>query len=278
MANWIIRATAPSVTVERDRVVLKSRRRISIAAGDALLLLSRELTFSAKARVLEVREGTGRSLLSSAEGEEKNWWEIDIDGWKELPLQLKLDEASTSLTFVQNWRRPNVHVRLSYRRLPDEDMKTLDRGELFVARDAYLTLLDALPERLFQSFLAENPRLPRTWRSVAYADRARALIEFIEKRVMSIGRVASTTQRFWDNLCERTGSTDTHTLYVWNESDDIAPIDFTAQVDAFHALQRDSGEGEQFSGSQLTEIGEIMGARQSTELRFENLFRNRIDE
>jgi hypothetical protein len=279
MANWIIRANAPSIAVERNRVVLKSRRRVSISSGDELVLFSWEATFVEKARVLEVREASAPSLSPSVEGEEKRWWEIDIDEWKHLPVQLKLDEASTSLTFVRNWRRPNVHVRLAYRRLPDEDLKTLERGELFVARDAYLTFLDALPDRLVQLFLADNPRSLRTWRFAGYADRARALIDFIEQRVLSVGRVASAAQRQWDAFQARGKLPETHRLYVWDEAEGASPIDFTAQVEAFRALQPDGAEDVgAASRSQLTEIAELLASRQSTESRFENLFRNRTDE
>src|SRR5271166_131412 len=138
MAIWIIRANAPSVTVEKKRLVLKSKRRVSIGPGDELVLLSSESVFVDKARVLEVREASAPSIAPSTESEreQKRWWEIDIDEWKSLPQEIDLTDASTSLTFIRNWRRPKVHVRLAYRRMPDEDLETLERGELFVARDA----------------------------------------------------------------------------------------------------------------------------------------------
>lgn len=277
MANWIIRANAPSVTVERSRVVLKSRRRVSIASGDELVLLSWESAFLERARVVEVREASAPSLVPSSEGEEKRWWEIDIDEWKPLPEELKLSEASTSLTFVRNWRRPNVHVRLAYRRLPDEDLETLERGELFVSRDAYLTFLDALPGRLRQLFLAENPPPSWSWRAADYADRARALIQFIEGRVMSVGRVASATQEQWDLFSRRLGS-DARRLYLWDEEDAGRPIDFTSQVQAFRTLLPETVEEGIPSGSQLTAIAEILPSREGVERRFETIFRNRIDE
>jgi hypothetical protein len=278
MANWIIRANAPSVAVDGNRVVLKSRRRVSIAPGDELVLLSWASTFVEKARVIEVREASAPSLSPSVEGAEKRWWEVHVDEWRDLPEEIKLSEASTSLTFVRNWRRPNVHVRHAYRRLPDEDLETLERGELFVARDAYLTFLDALPPRLVQLFLAENPHPVRTWDFASYADRARALIRFIEQRVMSVGRLASAAQSQWDIFQGRASLTDAQRLYVWDEAEDAPPIDFTAQVQAFRALQPDGGKEFDPRTSQLTEIADLLSSRQSAESRFESLFRNRIDE
>ena len=272
MANWIIRATAPSVTVEQKRVVLRSRRRVSIVAGDELVLLSNESVFIDKARVLEVRHASAPSIAPLDEG--------DIDEWKSLPQEVDLTDASTSLTFIRDWRRPKIHVRLAYRRLPEEDLETLERGELFVARDAYLTFLDALPARVVQLFLAENPPPFRAWRITYYADRVRALIAFIEERVMSVGRVAITVQNRWDLFSARTGSSSSPPLYVWDEAEDARPIDFTSQVQAFRILLPEAVE-EPLSGgnqSQLTEIRDILASRQGLEERFEALFRNRLDE
>jgi hypothetical protein len=279
VANWIIRANAPSVVIEQKRIVLKSRRRVSIASGDELVLLSWQSVFVEKARVIGVREASAPSVVPSSEGELKRWWEIDIDEWKDLPAELKLSEASTSLTFVRNWRRPSVHVRLAYRSLPDEDLETLERGELFVARDAYLTFLYALPDRLVQLFLAENPQSLRGWGFSDYADRARALITFIEQRVMSVGRVASAAQSRWDILRARGNFRDAHGLYVWDEAEDAAPIDFTAQVQAFRTLQPEGTEGDfDAPGSQLMEIAELLASRRDTESRFEGVFRSRTNE
>jgi hypothetical protein len=279
MANWIIRANAPSVTIEQKRIVLKSRRRVSIKSGDVLVLLSRETVFADKAQVLEVREASAPTIAPFEEGEIKQWWEIDIDEWKNLQQEVDLTDASTSLTFVRNWRRPKVHVRLAYRRLPDEDLETLERGELFVARDAYLTFLDALPARLVQAFLAVNPPLLRTRRLTNYAERARALIAFIEERVMSVGRTALAAQNRWNLFLVRSGLRDSPHLYVWDEDEAARPIDFTAQVEAFHTLLPENTEEPDASGnSQLTEIAVLLASRQGTENRFENLFRNRIDE
>jgi hypothetical protein len=279
MANWIIRANAPSATIEQKRVVLKSRRRVSIKSGDELVLLSREAVFVEKAQVLEVREASAPSIAPFEEGELKQRWEIKIDEWTSLQQEIDLNDASTSLTFIRNWRRPKVHVRPAYRRLPDEDLATLERGELFVARDAYLTFLDALPARLVQAFLAENPPLLHTRRTTDYAERALGLIGFIDERVMSVGRTALAAQDRWNRFLARTDSDDSQHLYVWDEEELTWPIDLTAQVDAFRALLPESAaEAESDSRSLLTEIADILASRQGTENRFENLFRNRLDE
>ena len=252
---------------------------MSISSGDQLVLLSWDSTFTEKAQVIEVREASAPSLAPDIEGEQKRWWEIDVDEWKRLPEELKLSEAATSLTLVRNWRRPNVHIRLAYRRLPDDDLETLQEGHLFVARDAYLSFLDALPGRLVQLFLADNPHPLQTWRFAGYADRARALISFIEQRVMSVGRVAAAAQSQWDILRDRGGFAEAQRLYVWDEVDESRPIDFTAQVEAFRTLlQPESPEEADARGSRLTEIAGLLTSRQSAESRFEALFRNRIDE
>ena len=279
MANWIIRENAPSATIEQKRIVLKSRRRVSIKSGDEVVLLSRETVFVDKAQVLEVRQVSTPSSARFEESEPKWWWEIQIDEWKSLPLEIDLNDASTSLTFIRNWRRPKVHVRPAYRRLPDEDLETLERGKLFVARDAYLTFLDALPARLVQVFLAENPPLLQTRRTTDYAERARALILFVEERVMSVGRTAIAAQDRWNLFLARKDSGDSRYLYVWNEDEASWPIDFTAQVDVFRTLLPESGAAPDSGGSsRLTELAEILASRRDTESRFENLFRNRVGE
>jgi hypothetical protein len=228
---------------------------------------------------MEVRHASAPSIAPYDEGEQKRWWEIDIDEWKSLPQEVDLTDASTSLTFIRNWRRPKIHVRLAYRRLPEEDLETLERGDLFVARDAYLTFLDAVPARLSQLFLAENPPFFRTWRITDYADRARALIDFLEERVMDVGRVAIAAQNSWDLFLGRLDSSGSRPLYVWDEAEDARPIDFTSQVQAFRALLAENAEHAGFGGSsQLTAVAELLASRQSTENRFEALFRNRVDE
>jgi hypothetical protein len=161
----------------------------------------------------------------------------------------------------------------------NEDLATLERGELFVARDAYLTFLDALPARLVQAFLAENRPLVRTRRTTDYAERTLTLIGFIDERVMSVGRTALAAQDRWNRFLARTDSGDSRHLYVWDEGESTWPIDLTAQVDAFRALLPESAaEAESGSRSLLTEIADILASRQGTENRFENLFRNRLDE
>jgi hypothetical protein len=279
MANWIIRENAPSATIEQKRVVLKSRRRVSIKSGDELVLLSREAVFVNKAQVLGVTEASAPSIAPFEESEPKQWGENQIDEWTSLQQEIDLNDASTSLTFIRNWRRPKVHVRPAYRRLPDEDFATLERGELFVARDAYLTFLDALPARLVQAFLAENPPFLRTRYTTEYAERARALISFIEERVLSVGRTALAVQDRWNLFLAKTDSGASRHLYVWNEDEASWPIDFTAQVAAFRTLLPENGaEADSGGSSQLTEIAEILASRQGIESRFENLFRNRVGE
>jgi hypothetical protein len=192
MANWIVRSNAPSATVDETRVILRSRRRVAVKAGDDLVLLSSEWHFTAKARVLEVVEGSGTTLEG---GEEKRWWELRIDRWESLAQEIALDDAATSLTFIRNWRRPKIHVRRAYRSLSDDDLETIERGDLFIAREAYLTFISALPPRLAQLFLAESPAPSLRTRDVGdFSARAVALINFVEERVLSVGRVTIAAQ------------------------------------------------------------------------------------
>lgn len=276
MTTWIIRTGAPSVVLEASRVVLRSRRRISIRSGDELVLLSRESVFVNKAQVVEVRQGGTPYIVSSDEEEKQRWWEVHIEDWKKLRQEIALADASTSLTFIRNWKRPKVHVRLAYRRLPDADMETLERGELFIARDTYLHFLDALPPRLVQLFLAENPPRSVSWTNSDYAERARALINFIEAHVLCVGRVALATQKLWVQFLTQVGSPDAQRLYLWDEIEAGHPIDFTSQVDAFRTLLPDTEDSG--SAGQLTEIAELLDSRRSIEDRFETLFRDRIHE
>ena len=277
MAKWIVRSNAPSVAVEETRVVLRSKRRVSIKRGDELLLLSNEWVFTDKTNVLDTKES--RSRLDS--DEEKRWWEVHIDKWEPLPQALDLNDASTSLTFIRNWRRPKVHVRPAYRRLPDDDLETIERGDLFLARETYLSFVSALPPRLVQYFLAESTfpsQIP--WDTPEYVDRAVALIRFIEERVLSLGKVVMAAQNQWDRLSSQTALPLPQPLYVWDEDEATLPINLTSQARIFGTLLSESREGSAADRTQLAEIRDILTSpmRRDVERRFERLFRNRFDE
>ena len=277
MANWIIRTNAPSVSVEKSRVVLNSSRRVSIGPDDELVLLSTEWTFTHKARVREITE----SRIAVARGGEKRSWEIHITGWQTFPQVVDLNDVSTSLTFIRNWKRPKVHVRHAYRRLPDGDLETLERGEYFLARHAYLTFISALPRRLVQLFLADSsPDPPRGWGSADYPERSRALIRFIEERVLTIGHVVLDAQSQWDALSSQIGAPKPIPLYVWDEDETAPPINLTSQAETFRTLVPEPGDEREPHRAQLTEIGEVVTSpeRQATNHRFELLFRNHADE
>lgn len=277
MAKWIVRSNAPSVTVEKTRVALRSKLRVSIKRGDELLLLSNEWVFTDKANVLDTKEGRG-GLDSD---EEKRWWEVHIDKWEPLPQALALNDASTSLTFVRNWRQPKVHVRRAYRRLPDADLETIERGDLFLARETYLTFINALPPRLVQYFLAERTFPSQTrWDTPEFIDRAVALIRFIEERVLSLGNILVAAQNQWARLSSQMELPLPQSLYVWDGDEATSPINLTSQALIFGGLLSGSREGSAADRTHLAEVHDLLTspARREVERRFERLFRNRFYE
>jgi hypothetical protein len=244
-------------------------------------LLSSERAFTDKARVLEVTEGSAPTQHEDLR-EPKRSWEIVIEKWERLTQEVDLGDASTSLTFVRNWRRPSLHVRPAYRRLPDADLETIERGDLFLARATYLTFLGSLPPRTAQLFLAENFPFPsRTnWEGADYADRSAALVRFIEERVLSVGKVVVAAQNQWEILSSRMGYPKPLPLCV-GEEDETAPINLTSQAEIFGSLLLpEAPDGSEPHPTQLTDIAELItsSARRQVEARFERLFRNRIDE
>jgi hypothetical protein len=278
MANWIIRSNALSVSVENTRIILRSKRHVSIKPGDELVLLSSGWVFTHTARVLDISAGS----TTLRPNEQKNWWELHIERWDPLPREVELDDVSTSLTFVRNWKRPKVHVRQAYRRLPDDDLETIKRGDIFLARDAYLTLIAALPPRLGQYFLAERSPASAQSRSIVdYAERAVALIRFIDERVLSVGKVVLAAQDQWDILSTRIGSPKGQALYVWDENEMATPAtNLTLQAQAFRTLLPETTEESGVQRPSLSEIAELLTspARQDVERRFERVFRSHGDE
>jgi len=277
MGNWIIRNNAPSISVDDERVVIRSRRRVSIKRHDVLLLLSNKLVFSHQADVIRVAER--KSTLES--GDDKRWWEISIPKWDLLPQPIDLDLFSTSLTFIRNWTRPKLHVRHGYRRVPEEDLITIQRGEPFLARETYLTLSNALPTTLLQQFLAEVATSLTSLRVTReYALRSDALIRFIETRVLSIGRVLMDTQVQWQVLLQRIENIEPCPVYIWDEEDAAPPINLSSQAQLFRTLLGGDHQRPDARIAQLGEIIEVLSARsqQADELRFERIFRDFVDE
>lgn len=114
MRNWIVRQGAPSVEVRVDQktVFIKSRRRISIARGDPLLLLNPEWVFTHRSRVVDTKR---IATETEAESDGEFSWQVEIEGWESLAQPVELDLFSASLTFVRNWSRARAHLSPSYR-------------------------------------------------------------------------------------------------------------------------------------------------------------------
>jgi hypothetical protein len=278
MANWIVRSGAPSVSVDDRRILIRSERRVSIKPGDkVLLLLTEKWAFTREARVLDVAQRP----RSSQGGEEKPWWEINVSEWSSLPEPVELELFSTSLTFIRNLIRPKLHVRQAYRRLPDADLVTIQRGELFLARETYVTLLGALPRPLQQTFLAETVMSSlQTERSIEFVDRARALIQFIEQRVVSLGNKLIDTQRQWESLLPKTGYPDSMPLCVSDEDELGLPLNLSSQAALFRDLFVELHGADAAEKTLLAKIGDDLAAesRRPSEQRFELLFQDRINE
>jgi hypothetical protein len=173
---------------DRATVSIVSRRRPRIAKGGVIVLLSSQrqgLVFSAHAAVDTV------STDVVPDGEGGSVTRLQVQKWEPFSEDLTLDALKYSLTIVRDPRSPLRHFRPGYRRLPPDDLRTLESGEVFVARTAYHELLSALPEVLRNAFLSEEVMLRRDEEGFGFegrfARRLRDLYAFIVERVISVG-------------------------------------------------------------------------------------------
>jgi hypothetical protein len=189
MSHWLIRANAPSVSVDlpKNSCVIESRRRPRIAAHDVLVLLKRTsagATFSSSAEVTHV------ATTDSGEVGGLRQTKIETGDWISLPDDSTVEVLRFSLTIVHNLRNPQHHFRGGYRRLPREDFDTIRSGEAFVARTTYFELLGALPEDLRNQFRA-GELLSSSFElgQPTFEARLHRLCEFLSMRVLSVGKL-----------------------------------------------------------------------------------------
>jgi hypothetical protein len=145
----------------------------------------RDLVFSAHAAV----ETVSTDVVSDEEG--GSLTRLQVQRWVPFSEDLTVDALKYSLTIVHNLRSPLRHFRPGYRRLPLDDLRTLESGEVFVARTAYHEILAALPEVLRNVFLSEEVMLRRDEEGFGpdgrFARRLRDLYAFIVERIISVG-------------------------------------------------------------------------------------------
>ena len=264
-------------------VTIKSRRRLSIRQGDELLLLSRSegrQAFTAYTSVVTVESP------SSERDDRLQTHRVLVDHWLPLEPPVYLDLFIFSLTIVRNLDRPNLHFRSGYRRLPEEDVMSIRKAEPFVARTTYYKLLNALPDGLQSSFLADLLLDTSFANATRFQERARKLITFIDERVVAAGTLIHAMEKTIAQL--ELNSEDSSFDHVFAEEaspdqNDIPPRfdNLFEQAEAFRELQSTlaSPETRPVAVQPKTLFDEILDEmnqpdRRNIEERFEAAFRS----
>jgi hypothetical protein len=189
MANWLVRTDAPSISFDGkfEEFVVTSRRRPRIRVGDTVVFLksaSGEL-FENFAKVTGVRQGektADEGVLTTT---------VSVSKLKNSISDVYIDSLKFSLVFVRNLDNPKMHFRRGYRSVSAQDLRTIESGEAFLARTAYYELLGSLPGALRASFEADEiiGAAQKGSLSLEFRSRLRRLGEFIESRVLSVGKL-----------------------------------------------------------------------------------------
>jgi hypothetical protein len=285
MGQWIIRQGAPSVEISLDskNVVIKSRRHVSIQPGDRLLFLNLEMVFTHESSVTRVN----RSVPNTEEnGEFQSRWLVETRGWEGLKQPVEFDLFPGSLTFVRNWDKPRLHVRPGYRTLPDDDLKTIEEGEPFLAREVYITLFRALPVPMRWKYLLEHqpgPDAVQIFIERPFFDRAMSLIEFVDRRVITVGRTLIQVDDRWKDIVSKSfGPAPMDAFFSSDEQEDSdvsesIPDPISGQADAFRSLLNElEGGGEELG--LIPSLRKALDSESSIQQRFEYLFRSRDNE
>lgn len=189
LTHWMIRGDAPSIQVDdqSSTFIIKSRRKPRIRPNDDLLLMRRDLglgtfTHHATVRRMEDRPAT--------EDEGSQSHKVVIDRWVPLDPPVEVDLFRYSLTAIRNQEKPYLHFNLGYRTLSNPDVSAILKAEPFLARTTYYELLNALPLELHREFLIEFA-LDQTFSEseASFHERTRRLINFIESRLLSVGKL-----------------------------------------------------------------------------------------
>ena len=200
MANWLVRADAPSISFDGkfEKFVVNSRRRPRIRVGDTVLFIksaSGELyenfaKVNAVQQAAKVDDGESRATTFSVSKIKGASPDVDIDSLK------------FSLTFVRNLSNPRLHFRRGYRSVSGQDLRTIANGEAFLARTAYYELLGSLPSTLRASFEADEivGVAQKGSLSLEFRSRLQRLNEFIEIRIFSIGKILGAINQNLESL------------------------------------------------------------------------------
>jgi len=276
MAKWIVRDQTTSVQTgpERDSVIFRLRRSLSVKPEDSFILLSSEMTertFTHEALVTGVEQ--------VKEEEEVRVFRVTIDKWKTLERQLPLDDFYYSLTIVRNLKKPYLHFRQGYRRIPEGDYQSIVHGEPFLARTLFLELLLALPDMLRRQFTIEGDLfLDLEGENSLFLNRLTRLLAFVNERVLTVGSQLLEIRATWEAISSSGANEGGVEPYFDDEEASHGAVNILRQAQLFQQLQTELAlpEEEQIArgvnlfGLALQEINEP--DRNAIETRFEDLF------
>lgn len=278
--DWLIREGARSVSIDRQtrRITLTTRGRTGFGPGDRVLIMAgplKEATFREWAAIADVSVPTPdeNGLITTV---------LYLDEIVGIPEPNEARLFLYSLTFVRNLERPDRHFYRPYRLVPSEDFASIVEGELFVSRTAYYEFLKALPEDLQIAVqFEESIWFLENIEYRSFAARLRRLREFLETRLLSVGRVLSQMgrtlgeldlqDRFERRVGHQVAPPETETIASIARSDDLI-----AQAQRFAALEegmRPRGEGRALEAADVLQQAIDYGG--DREGRFEQLFRGR---
>lgn len=240
--NWIIREGAPSIKADKNSrtVLVSTARRVSIREGDILVLLNNHYVFTHTAEVVEAAQKSGTERTPDI----RRTTEIVHSGWHALDPPVEFELFTSSLTFVTNRERPKLHLRLGYRNLPEVDLQTILEGEPFLAREAYLALLEALPESLKRTYLAEQLLAQGAANAAPYGQRVIALLHFIDSRVLQMGEMIVAVDEAWEDVRKLADTSWAVEPVFSSDAEGVAADSIREQADRFRKVQDLIGTGE----------------------------------
>ncbi len=170
----------------KDAFILQTRRRVAVKLDDdvvAFKRLSNDVTFLWSATVVSVDSVDSVDETFATTRETR----IVVRRDERIEQPMELDEYAFSLLKVYRFSHPARHFLQLYTRLPDFDLETLIRGQVFWARTAIGMFASALPrERLLDVRNLIARALPDARPSTELSVAWRVIRDFIEHEYIDV--------------------------------------------------------------------------------------------
>ncbi len=167
--------------------------------------------------------------IESLDTFERRGYKIELRDVTEIESRLSVTDLAYSLKKIYNFDRPRSHFGMPYGWISEEDYYTISSSTIFYARTAFLSFFLSLPQDLQLEFRRETFPLTvdTSNEPFPYKLRWEQLLEYLNKRIFSIGNILNRIDDLWPELLDSQTSLN-ESLYFGTDKEEPESL-----VDAF---------------------------------------------